>query len=204
MAQSTTVDGLLVAQCLSVSALLGLFFSLTPIPSGEGAVSDGLGAIQSMLLSEEDLCWRLALPYVAESARCVDAEHWHTGIAFLQQALSRLPNNQLLTLAELGVVARQGEAGAALERLRALGTPDDYAVLVRGEMLHTGALIALETGESALFPEAVASCQRAVELNGGSNLVSNDTCSPLAGSGLFKACEGAAGSRTTGPYGPGV
>lgn len=122
--------GLIVLQGIGISACLGLFYTLIPLPLAGGA-TDGLGMILSFSLPDEHFQAQLSYPVAHRARQHLIVEETDAAHALLANGLSRYPGDtRLLALRSISESQSGNEAAATatLEEALAEGATSTSAI----------------------------------------------------------------------------
>lgn len=155
--------GLIAWQALALAATLGAVLNLIPFSIG-GRMSDGLGFLLSFTLGEGDARALVAAPYLDRSERLIEEGNAQRALMLVDEGLEKTPGAQRLLLRRAWCLAALGDDPAAVAQLEALGDPEQLPRSERAELLHTGARVALETGDPGRLLDARRLAQWATEV----------------------------------------
>jgi hypothetical protein len=140
---------LIAAQSLALAALMGAGFNLLPYASGSG-VSDGLGAIVSLLAGDDVFKHRLSMHHVKAARRWLYLELWDRALAAIDVGLEQHPGDEQLLGLRAVAIAGSGDQSKAIELLESLGHPNDKPMALRHELLLDAAWVVLVSNDHSL------------------------------------------------------
>jgi len=152
---------LIAVQSLALASLMGAGFNLLPYASGSG-VSDGLGAIVSLLAGDDVFKHRLSMHHVKAARRWLYLELWDRALAEIDAGLEQHPGDEQLVGLRAVAIAGQGEPERAIELLESLGHPNDKPMALRHELLLDAAWVVLVSNDHSLIHDAQQACERAL------------------------------------------
>ncbi|MBX3183659.1 MAG: M50 family metallopeptidase [Polyangiaceae bacterium] len=153
--------GVVLAQAVALTALLGGLFNLLPFRVPGGGASDGLGILLSAFTPRERFEWQLATPWVDLAEALLDDARGAEAEQVLEEGLAELPLHPRLRLAQARCRAELDDDAGAVAILEGFGDLESLPPGLRQDVLATGARVALIAGTEARWLDARRLAERA-------------------------------------------
>lgn len=155
----------LAGQSAALAALIGVAFTLPPIPYPNGLWSDGYGMLVAPFLSREDWEARIAAGVRTDAVELLVGGRSTAAVERVQAALREHPDSTHLRLVLGEVLLEAGQPRAAGQAVEPLLAREDLRSSLRARIYRLVALAAVDLGDPDLVEVAEEHSRRALDLN---------------------------------------